>query len=64
MPDTDLLRLLFDLERRLQAAQQEIETLRAVVQGAICKQCGKLSWDVPLDDYCQCEPRISERSHA
>jgi hypothetical protein len=52
----DLLKKLLTLEAELEKAQTELARARLILQGAICKRCGGLSWEVPLVDYCKCQP--------
>ncbi len=34
-----------------------------LLANVICKKCGGVSWDVPITDYCQCNPG-REKPHA
>lgn len=44
-----------ELRKELQAAQEENKRLKGILADGICKTCGGVSWDIPLDDYCRCE---------
>lgn len=43
-----------DLKRELAAKERELIELRRLLS-LLCTKCGRLSWDVPLEDYCQCQ---------
>ncbi len=37
--------------------EAKVRFLEKIVQEVSCKQCGLVSWDVPLADYCTCQQR-------
>lgn len=52
MKRTDKLRL------EVQQLKDEVAALQKIIQALVCHKCGKVSWDVTLEDYCSCESQL------
>ncbi len=50
----DLVAEIWRLNDLLGSRERELIELRRLLT-FLCPQCGKLSWEVPLEDYCICD---------
>jgi hypothetical protein len=51
----ELWELASSRQDKIDELEEQLNKLKAILQAAICKQCGGVSWDIPLADYCKCD---------
>lgn len=55
--EQELLERVQMRDERIYELEDRIKKLESILKAGICKQCGGVSWDIPLVDYCQCNDK-------